>query len=52
MADLDRDEFVYDHRAAARACSFAESMQHTKGKWARQADRRIALEPWQVFVLC
>ncbi|TDR94195.1 terminase large subunit [Enterovirga rhinocerotis] len=40
--------FYFDERAATRPCRFVERMPHTKGKWARKAER-LRLEPWQCF---
>lgn len=43
--------YRYDPTDAERICSFAESLPHVKGKWARSHEP-MHLEPWQVFVLC
>ncbi|MFA7248084.1 MAG: terminase TerL endonuclease subunit [Dehalococcoidia bacterium] len=60
LADLDRAgtaefPYVFDERAARRACLFAELMPHIKGEWARAREdgtqSTIRLEPWQVFFL-
>lgn len=39
---------------AERACRFIQLLPHTKGKWTRKppAERRITLEPWQLFFEC
>lgn len=42
--------WVFDPDRAARPCEFIELLPHIKGKWAREG-RRIALEPWQCFML-
>lgn len=42
--------FRFDAAAAAKVCRFVELLPHVKGKWAR-GKQRLALEPWQVFVL-
>ena len=45
-----REGFPYrfDATKAERPCRFIEKLPHTKGKWARRAER-ILLEPWQSF---
>lgn len=52
--DLTRLEFKYqfDTDRAAHVCKFIELLPHVKGKWAREKNNRIHLEPWQVFILC
>lgn len=40
--------FVFDHKAGSKICKFVECLTHVKGALAGQ---RIALEPWQVFIL-
>lgn len=55
LEDLKRAEagwiYRFDRAKAARICRFAELLPHTKGKWAANAER-IALQPFQAFVLC
>jgi len=46
----ERFAFYFDRSKANRACRFVENCVHVKGKWARQGDRRIRLEPWQSFI--
>jgi phage terminase large subunit-like protein len=56
LDDLARSEadescpWVFDAERAERPCRFIELLPHIKGKWARDR-RRIALEPWQVFLV-
>ncbi|MGY2051692.1 terminase large subunit [Methylobacterium sp. JK268] len=40
--------YRFDARRAAKVCKFVQLLPHTKGKWARKAER-IRLEPWQLF---
>lgn len=40
--------WVFDYKAAERACKFIEMLPHTKGKWARSR-QLLVLEPWQCF---
>lgn len=42
--------YVFDADRAAEPCRFIEALPHTKGDWARKA-QRITLERWQKFVL-
>lgn len=42
--------FYFDAEAAERACAFIELLPHTKGKWARNAER-LTLAPWQCFTV-
>lgn len=42
--------FYFDAQAAERACAFIELLPHTKGKWARDA-QRLKLAPWQCFLV-
>ena len=44
--DLQRDDLYLDTTAAAKACSFMETLKHYKGL---QAGKRLKLEDWQVF---
>ena len=39
------------YRPADRACYFIELLPHIKGEWAAKSER-IALQPWQVFIVC
>lgn len=53
--DLERAKsktypFYFDAAAAERACAFIELLPHTKGKWAREA-QRLVLSPWQCFIV-
>lgn len=53
LDDLAREaegDFAYrfDPDIAEVWCQFIECLPHTKGKWARSAER-IRLEPWQAF---
>lgn len=43
--------YRFDIAAGERACKFMQLLPHTKGKWRRLplAQRRITLEPWQLF---
>lgn len=41
--------FYFDADAAERACAFVELLPHTKGQWARRAER-LTLSPWQCFI--
>lgn len=40
--------YRFDAAAAEKVCRFIELLPHTKGQWARKAER-IRLEPWQCF---
>ena len=40
--------WYFDRKAAQRAISFIERLQHTKGQWA---GLRFKLEPWQQFII-
>jgi phage terminase large subunit-like protein len=42
--------YYFDVEAAERACAFIELLPHTKGKWAREAER-LKLSPWQCFIV-
>ncbi|MDN3627165.1 terminase large subunit, partial [Methylobacterium isbiliense] len=50
LARQDDPAFPYrfDARKAAKVCKFLQLLPHTKGKWARKAER-LRLEPWQLF---
>ena len=50
LARQDDDAFPYrfDERKASKVAKFIQLMPHTKGKWARKAER-LKLEPWQLF---
>ncbi|CAO4182000.1 terminase large subunit [Methylorubrum populi] len=53
LADLARQDdpafpYRFDERKASKVCKFVQLMPHTKGKWARKAER-LKLEPWQLF---
>lgn len=43
--------YRFDNEAANHVCQIAESLPHTKGKWAKNRED-IKLQPWQVFLLC
>ncbi|WP_375290906.1 terminase large subunit [Qipengyuania sp.] len=43
--------FRFDPAKAARICKFIERLPHSKGKWAREKNNTIRLEPWQVWIL-
>lgn len=43
--------YYFDEAEAARACRFISLLPHTKGEWASRGER-IALEPWQCFIIC
>ena len=45
-------EYFYDAPAAENACEFIELLPHVKGKWAKMADNRLRLEPWQIWLTC
>lgn len=59
--DLERSKspdwpYRFDEAKAERICKWGELMPHVKGKWARKdpktrKPRRIALEPWQCWLL-
>lgn len=40
----------FDADAAEKACAFIELLPHTKGKWAREA-QRLVLSAWQCFII-
>jgi phage terminase large subunit-like protein len=53
LDDLERQHlavyvYSFDPAKASKPCKFIELMPHTKGKWARSAEK-ITLEPWQCF---
>jgi phage terminase large subunit-like protein len=55
LNDLKRSKekgypYYFDIEAAERACAFIELLPHTKGKWAREA-QRLVLSPWQCFIV-
>ncbi len=43
--------FRFDKDKAERAAKFIQLLPHTKGEWAFKREL-IALEPWQLFVVC
>lgn len=45
---VDGFPYRFDERKASKVCKFVQLMPHTKGKWARKAER-LKLEPWQLF---
>lgn len=53
LARQDDPQYPYrfDAAAADKAARFIELMPHTKGKWAAR-NERLALEPWQCFLVC
>lgn len=53
LEDLDRQQqedfpYRFDADKAERPCRFVELLPHTKGKWARKAEK-LRLEAWQSF---
>lgn len=46
-----RPDFLYDQKAADRACQFIELHYHTKGVWASRRER-FKMSDWQVFKTC
>lgn len=53
LDDLSRQKdkafpFRFDPANGEKVCRFIELLPHTKGEWARRAER-IILEPWQCF---
>lgn len=44
-------EYRFDSAKADRVCRFIEMLPHVKGVWASK-EERIALQPWQVFIIC
>ena len=53
LDDLYNDDlgYSYDPDLASRACSFIERLVHTRGKWAKKA-QKLKLDPWQKFIVC
>ncbi len=43
--------FIWRPEAGEKVCKFIEALPHTKGRWAAKSEK-IALQPWQCFVLC
>ena len=53
--ELQKDKnypYYFDKVAGEKICSFLETLQHVKGKWARGdiQSRYLHLEPWQCFI--
>ncbi|USD68127.1 terminase TerL endonuclease subunit [Vibrio sp. SCSIO 43136] len=44
--------YRFNKEKAEKVCRFIQLLVHTKGEWAKKplADRRIKLEPWQIFI--
>lgn len=51
LARQDEPGFPYrfEPAKAEKVCRFVQLLPHTKGKWARKAER-LRLEPWQLFM--
>jgi phage terminase large subunit-like protein len=52
LRDLERPDFLYrfDSNAGAKVCRFIETLDHTKGEWAKRREKLI-LQPWQCFLV-